>query len=309
MSEHGTARALVMGWFSFDSGNATAGDLLASEVVCGWLREAGTEFDVVTAGHFRSGLTWKNVHPARYSDLLFVCGPIGDWPEFSDILNKFRHCRIVGVNLSFLQPLEKWNPFHFLLERDSSAAARPDVTFLSERPKVPVVGTVLVHPQNEYGSRAQHAAVGEAIARLTAGRRIAVVDIDTRLHPGNPLRTPEEIESLIARMDAVVTTRLHGTVFSLKNGVPPVVIDPIMRGAKVARHAQTVGWPIYFTPETLTNERLGEALDYCLTEEAREAARKAGRRASESLYPARDEFVRRFSDWKSGQNVLMSKRR
>ena len=36
-------------------------------------------------------------------------------------------------------------------------------------------------------------------------------------------------------MDAVVTTRLHGTVLAIKNGVPPVVIDPIAGGRKVLR--------------------------------------------------------------------------
>jgi hypothetical protein len=46
-----------------------------------------------------------------------------------------------------LQPLDEWNPFDLLLERDSSATARPDITFLSRQPKVPVVEVVQVHPQ------------------------------------------------------------------------------------------------------------------------------------------------------------------
>ena len=49
------------------------------------------------------------------------------------------------------------------------------------------------------------------------------------------LRTAEEVESLIARMDVVLTTRLHGLVLALKHGVPVVAIDPIAGGAKLRR--------------------------------------------------------------------------
>ena len=50
------------------------------------------------------------------------------------------------------------------------------------------------------------------------------MQIDTRLDvPNNSgLRTPAEIESLIAAMDVMVTTRLHGTVLALRNGVPAI---------------------------------------------------------------------------------------
>ena len=33
-------RALVMGWFSFHNGHATAGDVHARDLVCKWLGEA-----------------------------------------------------------------------------------------------------------------------------------------------------------------------------------------------------------------------------------------------------------------------------
>jgi hypothetical protein len=45
------------------------------------------------------------------------------WPV-TDFLERFRHCRLAGVKLSMLQPLDVWNPFELLIERDSSAAAR-----------------------------------------------------------------------------------------------------------------------------------------------------------------------------------------
>ena len=73
----------------------------------------------------------------------------------------------------------------------------------------------------------------------------AIIPIDTRLDSNaGGLRTPREIDSLIARMDVVVTTRLHGMVLALKNGVPAVVVDPIEGGAKITRQAEVLRWPV-----------------------------------------------------------------
>lgn len=129
--------------------------------------------------------------------------------------------------------------------------------------QVLLVGVVLVDPQREYRDRAMHAVANEAIQRLIAAREVAAVPIDTRLDVNRTgLRTPPEVESLIARMDVVVTTRLHGTVLALKNGVPSVAVDPIAWGAKIRRQAETVGWPVVFTADTLTDAALQEAFDY-----------------------------------------------
>ena len=42
-------KTLVAGWFSFVEGHATAGDLLARDVACRWLEEAGQRFDIALA--------------------------------------------------------------------------------------------------------------------------------------------------------------------------------------------------------------------------------------------------------------------
>jgi polysaccharide pyruvyl transferase WcaK-like protein len=57
------------------------------------------------------------------------------------------------------------------------------------------------------------------------------------------LRTPREVEALIARMDVVITTRLHRTVPALKNGVPAVAINSVSGGAKIKRQAEALGSP------------------------------------------------------------------
>jgi len=59
------------------------------------------------------------------------------------------------------------------------------------------------------------------LAALAASREMSVVHIDTRLDVNSTgLRTPREVESPITRMDVVLTTRLHATGLSIKNGVP-----------------------------------------------------------------------------------------
>src|SRR6266481_2477666 len=121
---------------------------------------------------------------------------------------------------------------------------------------------------------------------------MVTVPIDTRLDINSSrLRSAAEVESLISRMDLVITTRLHGLVLALKNGVPAVAIDPIPGGFKIERQAHTVGWPVVLPVGGLTNERLEEAFAYCLTEEARTTARECYRRAVRTAEAVKHEFI------------------
>jgi glycosyltransferase involved in cell wall biosynthesis/peptidoglycan/xylan/chitin deacetylase (PgdA/CDA1 family) len=281
-------RILVTGWFSFEDGHATAGDLLACDLVCEWLEAAGRRYDVAFVPPLGVGVDWRSVDPGCYSHVVFVCGPFADGPNVMELLHRFARCHLVGVNLSMLLPLDQWNPFDLLLERDSSVGARPDITFLSHGTRVPVVGVILVEPHE--GALDQVA--NEAINRLIQSRETVAVPIDTRLDTNSTgLRSAAEVESLIARMDLVITTRLHGLVLALKNGVPAIAIDPIPGGFKIERQAYTVGWPVVLPVDGLTNERLEEAFDYCLTEEARTTAGECYRRAVRTVEAVKHEFI------------------
>jgi hypothetical protein len=285
-------RTLVMGWFSFEGMKATAGDLLARDVVCEWLNRSGRRWDIAVASPFQGGPHWLAVDPADYTSVVFVCGPMAESPLTSEIVRRFGHCRLLAVDVSMFQPLDEWNPFDFLFERDSSARARPDVSFLASSEQVPVVGLVLVHPQPMYGNRAMHARANELIERLTISREMAVVKIDTCIESNaGGLRTPAEVESLIARMDVVVTTRLHGTVLALKHGIPVIAVDPIAGGAKVLRQTRVLRWPLAFDVATASAEQLQEAFGFCLTEDARLLARRTSERAVQDLLRTRDEFL------------------
>jgi hypothetical protein len=285
-------KVLVAGWFSFEQMGATAGDLMARDLACAWLREAGRETDVAHAAPFADGVDWRTVDPADYSDVVFVCGPFGNGPPVDELLDRFAGRRLTGLDLTMLESLETWNPFELLLERDSSRTARPDISFLSDRPLVPLVGLVLIHPQPEYGDADDHARANAMLERLAASRDVAAIRIDTRLDENaTGLRTAAQVESAVARMDVVLTTRLHGTVLALKNGVPALVIDPVVGGAKITRQARVLGWPFVFSAADVTDRTLEQAFDSCLSDDARRLARSCATRAREQLRAVRDEFV------------------
>jgi hypothetical protein len=285
-------RTLVVGWFSYPEMGATAGDLFAADLVSDWLSSVDRPHDVAKAAPFEGGVDLGELDPLSYSELIFVCGPFGNgWP-ITEMLSQFAHCRLIGIDLSMLQPLDEWNPFDLLIERDSSVTSNPDITFLSGKPNVPLIGVILVHPQEEYGDRALHGQANEAISNLLDDAEAAPIPIDTRLdRNATGFRTPRQVESVIKRMDAVVTTRLHGCVLALKNGVPPVAIDPIAGGAKISRQMSTIGWPIVFSAEELDPVELEGALSFCLSEEARALARECATRAAHRVEKLRERLL------------------
>ncbi len=285
-------RVLLAGWFSFEEMGASAGDLMACDLAREWLEKAGYTVDVAVVPPFAGNVDWRHADPAAYTQVLFVCGPFGNGEPVTPFLERFKGIPLIGLDLTMLESLDSWNPFDFLLERESSRTARPDISFLSTRPLVPVVGTILIENQDEYGNNARQRSANDSIQRLLNSREAAVVPIDTRLDVNKTgLRSAAEIETLIARMDMVVTTRLHGTVLAIKNGVPAIVIDSVAGGAKVYRQALSIGWPVTFRIEELTDRKLAAAYDYCLTAEARSEALACGRRAKQAVEKIRQEFI------------------
>jgi len=281
-------KTLVAGWFSFENGHGTAGDLLARDLACEWLKQAGYAYDIAYVSPFDGDVDWRMVDPDSYSHVVFVCGPFERGELEAEFLRRFAHCRMIGLNLSMIEPLDEWNPFDLLFERNSSEAVSTDMVFLSEQPHVPVVGVCLVEAYD--GALVEEA--NTAIRRLVDSKEMSVVQIDTRLD-GNTtgLRSPAEIESLIARLDALITTRLHGTVLALKNGVPVVAIDPQAGGAKIRYQAEKIGWPKVFNADTLTDVALQNALAYCLSEDGRAKAREVADRAKAMVLQTRNRFV------------------
>jgi hypothetical protein len=284
-------KALIAGWFSFHQMGATAGDLFSRDVVARWLEELKIPFDIALAPPFTGGVDVDQVDPTQYTHLIFVCGPFGRSWKVTTFLERFRTAQLIGVNLTMIEPLSDWNPFALLLERDSLRTARPDLAFLSQNVTVPIVGVVLIDTQPEYGDSAKHVTANDAINLFVSSTPMAPVRIDTRLDiNATGLKSGPEIESLIARMDVVLTSRMHGLVLSIKNGVPVVAVDPVAGGAKVMRQAMTIGWPCVLSSDTVTQAAIAEAYQYCLSAEARAKAADCARRAREVLTEAEASF-------------------
>ncbi len=279
-------RVLIAGWFSFDDMGTTAGDIIARDIVCQWLNEANINADVADSLRFpyTGGIDWRVADPANYTDLLFVCGPFGNgWPV-TELLHRFHHCRLIGMNLSLMQSLDEWDPFTLLIERDSSRKNNPDITLYAPPPIVPVAGVILSHKQKEYGNKALHEKANAAIEQLLNTVEVARVPIDTALFKNSgELRTPGEVESLIAKMDLVITTRLHGTALAIKNGVPVIAIDPIAGGAKITSQVEALNWPLLFNAASLNETKLLNAFHYCLTWDAKIRARQCAATAVKKI--------------------------
>jgi hypothetical protein len=280
MSQPDTPRVLVAGWFSFANGHATAGDLMSCDVVVRWLAEAGIACDHCTDPPFTGGLDWRTTDPAAYSHVIFVCGPFGRGELEAAFLTRFARCRLIGLNLSMSTPLEDWNPFDLLIERDSNRAVNVDLVF-SAGLLPPVVGLCLVEAHEEAPRTADAHA---AMADLLKNRDVAVVPIDTRLDVNQGgLGSPREVEALISRMDVLATTRLHGLVLALKNGVPAVAVDVVPGGGKITRQCAQVGWPNVISIDRLDRPALEHAFDFALSPDARRIAREAAARAAEMI--------------------------
>lgn len=286
---------LIAGWFSFKGMGATAGDLISREIVCSWMREAGISFDIALVEPFslEGGVDWRKIDAERYSHVVFVCGPFGNgWP-LTEFLSAFSNAKLIGVNLSLLQPLDDWNPFHLLFARDSSRVSHPDISFQGKPADLPVIGVILVHKQKEYGKRALHERAEAIINDFISHTEAAVVHIDTAI-PDNKgqLRTPAEVEALIKKMDLVITTRLHGVVLALKNEIPVIPIDPIAGGAKITQQVITIGWPILFNAESLCINSLLAAYKFSLTPGARLQAKNVAEKSIFEVEKIHQAFVK-----------------
>ncbi|RFS82407.1 polysaccharide pyruvyl transferase family protein [Actinomadura spongiicola] len=264
-------RVLVTGWPSFLHGEATAGDVLAMEAVRSGLAGAGVECEQAWSPVFRpGGLTLDRADPGDYTHLVFACGPLRGW-QIEELHRRYARCVRVAVGVSVIDPDDPAvTGFDAVLPRDAPATAgarapRPDLAALPVTPSVPVVGVVLAPGQDEYGARRRHGPVERELTEWLAARECARLPLDTRLDPRDwrLFGTPAELESVLRRLDLVVTTRLHGLVLALKNGVPALAVDPVGGGAKVTAQARAWSWPAVLTvPEDATGRLLDpRALD------------------------------------------------
>ncbi|MFC7818263.1 MULTISPECIES: polysaccharide pyruvyl transferase family protein [unclassified Streptomyces] len=287
----------MTGWFSFLHGEATAGDVLALRRVEEVLGGAGLAYDVVWSPGFRAeGLHFADVDAAAYSRLVFVCGP-AHGAQVEELHRRFAHCLRIAVGVSVVDPgSPAVTGFHRVLARDAAGtAATLDLAARAPAlPARPVVGVVLTHGQHEYGGQRRHEEVAAGLTGWLAGKDCARLELETRLdaHDWRLCGTPAQLEAVLARLDLVVTDRLHGLVLALRAGTPALAVDPVAGGAKVTAQARACGWPALVAAEELTDGVLEHWWDWCLTG-GREEARRigAGFRAADAAGDAADGLV------------------
>ena len=281
-------RALVAGWFSYPDKKATFGDEKAKDVVCEWLSNMGIPFDVAGNKENRvAGVNINEIDPKHYTIFIFVCGP---WQLNKSILGNFQHCIKVGINLSISNIAD--HGFDYLLPRDTPSIANPDIVFAAQTSMVPVCGVIFVHPQPMYGDRQRHSLVQKIITEYVETKNIVPLYLDTLLVNNHAnLRDFTQFETLLKRVDFVISTRLHGMVFSLKNEIPVIAIDPIAGGAKVTAQANALGWPLLINGEDLTFEKLDNAVRKCLDKSLSKEIAQCRTNASSAVFRIRDEFI------------------
>lgn len=277
-------RILLTGWFSFPDGEATAGDVLALNRVEETLRRAGLAYDIAWSPGFRpGGLHLEDCRPGRYDQLVFVCGPLHG-PQIEELHRRFAHCLRIAVGTSVIDPdSPAVTGFHRVLARDAPAAG-PAWDLAARAPALParpVAGVVLTHGQHEYGSARRHGVVAREVTDWLHGKDCARLELETRLdvHDWRLCATPAQLQSVLDRLDLVVTDRLHGMVLALRAGTPALAVDPVEGGAKVTAQARACGWPALVPAERLGEAELDRWWDWCLT-----SGRVAARRV-------RDEFA------------------
>ncbi len=245
------ANVLVTGWPSFLHGEATAGDVLAMEAVRQALAAAGIRCELAWSPVLRPGLlTLAAAEPGRYTHLVFACGPVHGW-QVRELHTRYANCRRIAVGVSVIDPADPAvTGFHAVLPRDGAGTpGRRDLAAQVQVPGLPVVGVILAPGQPEYAGRRRHEQVEAELAAWLTAQDCARLPLDTRLdsrdwrHPA----TPAQLEAVIARLDLVLTTRLHGLVLGLKNAVPVLAVDPVAGGAKVTAQARAWGWPAIIT--------------------------------------------------------------
>ncbi|MFE6614203.1 polysaccharide pyruvyl transferase family protein [Amycolatopsis sp. NPDC057786] len=249
-------RALVIGWASFRHGEATAGDVLSMRRVDQALSTMGLPHDLAWSPVYRPGdVNYEEVDPARYSHVVFVCGP-AHGRQVREVHRRFAHCHRIAVGVSVIDPEDDTvTGFDEVFARDRGGVGAPDLSLGVPTDTVLVTGVILAPEQREYGDSGRHEAVHASVKDWIAGVDCARLPLDTRLAASDWERceTPDQFTSILSHLDVVVTTRLHGLVLSLQAGVPALAIDPVEGGGKVTAQADALGWPALVPAEEAGN--------------------------------------------------------
>ncbi|WP_216207399.1 polysaccharide pyruvyl transferase family protein [Amycolatopsis aidingensis] len=291
-------RVLVTGWPSFEHGEATAGDVLGMTRVHATLTGAGIAADLAWSPGFRPGEPGlAGFDPDRYTHLVFACGPAHGW-QLRELHERYARCLRIAVGVSVLdQEDPAVTGFHRVLARDDGVRARADLSVAAPVRPVPVAGVVLAPRQPEFADLRRHDQVHTALTGWLSAQDCALLELDTRLsgHEWRRCATPDQFAAVLSRVDVLATSRLHGLVFALGQGVPVLAVDPVAGGGKVTAQASVLGWPaVVGAGEAVLPGAFDRLWRWCLSAEGRAAAQR--RRHGHPTPGLLAELVRRVGD-------------
>lgn len=305
---------ILVAWYGSFGGHGTIGDLRSLEAVVSHLVALGhdvlhaTDAPLNIPGARR--VAWAGIDPKDLCAVVFVCGPIlKKHPETLAFFRHFASARVAGIGVSLMPPDHEnhVDPFAFVLARQGGCDVYGDVAVVAPRPEsVPRqrtrprdlfrVGLSLRGAQYEYGDGICHDKKAEALfsalmERLAQDRTIEIVNLENHLVRSG--KQPDAIEAQYRDCDLVLTTRFHGAVTALREGVPFLAIDQIAGGAKVFPLLEPLGWPGLFSIDEATEEAVVATglrlLQQDLTPELTQARDIARREANKTLC--------RLGDW------------
>lgn len=274
-------RILVVGWSSVLHGEATAGDVLAMAAVAERLTAAGLAHDVAWSRVMcpPGGLALDDADPADYTHVVFTCGPFRGQP-IRELQQRFAGCRFIAVDVSVFPDDPLSGAMARIIPRDGPGVPpRRDLAALTPTASVPLVGVYLTEGQQEYAAARRHTEVVQLLQDWLKGLDAARLPLETRLDPRDwrLAHTPSQVTSVLARVDVVVSMRMHALVLGLGQATPVLAVDPIAGGGKVSAQAEAWGWPAVLRPDELTPTALQRWWEWCLSAAGRRAAADAAR--------------------------------
>jgi hypothetical protein len=259
-------RLLLASWASVLGGGPTAGDVLALEAVrrlttdCRIAADIACETGRASDGH---EVEWRFVDPALYEGLIFVCGPIiAGSQSLRQLFGRFDGCKKIGVGVSILPKTspDHWNPFDLVLARDGLPETYGDVATSWTSPPQGcqtehVIGICLRGPQREDGkAMSMHEEASRIIDAITVALGYPVMRLETRMDSCGL-----DVDSMCRAFSIprlVITTRLHGALFALSNGVPVLALDQVRGGGKLSAVLRRLGWEDTFLVDGVNCDEL-----------------------------------------------------
>ncbi len=274
----------LIAWYGSLQGHGTVGDLLSMQSVTQALSQAQLPFVHVSAtsdeGIEGTNIALGEVDPREIGVLVFVCGPVIRNHQVGEALfGRFPDIRRIGVGVSVLPPDNPLHdqPFDVIFAREGWAEPFEDVAIVAPSAGVPAptrrpgpqrVGLALRGFQPEYGTCLNQRVddlVKQTLQRLTETSELEVVEIEHHLVRAG--MSAHAVEALYADCDLIITSRYHGGVFALRQGVPFLAIDQIEGGAKVLNLLGGRGWPHVFAAAETSADQLAEAARRLLRDE------------------------------------------